>query len=101
MHEVNIQTIDMGQELGKTIEASFLCSPVKGKSPMADQALHKRLACAIVPTLFIHAVGQTSQLKPSPQVVELSLGYGDLEWSNTHQVAFTSLAAWVRHFEAW
>ena len=92
MHEVDIQLTDPGNELRESVEAIFLGSPVKTKSPAANQAFHECEAGSIVPALGIRTAWHASELEPSQQVVKLVFGNGNLERSYIHWIAFTSTA---------
>ena len=69
MYEVEAETVDLGPELGKSIELFLLSAPIEAASPVIDQLPHVPQPRTVVPVRAFDLVGLPGMVQACTQVV--------------------------------
>ena len=70
VQEVNINAVDLGQALTKTVELPLAAPPVITRTPVVDESLDERQGRTLRPVIDQFGVGPAREFEPSPQIVK-------------------------------
>ena len=79
MDEVDLLTVDVGEEVRPTVEPLLLRAPVELGAPVVAEVLEVREIGAVVPAAARNLVGPARAREPLAEVVEHGLGNLDPE----------------------
>src|ERR1700760_2395538 len=80
MNEMDVQTVDLGDELVETVQRRFPRPPVVAVCPILGQLAGVRQRDALTPVIHAFGLRPSGPPQSRPQIVENLVRYGYPEW---------------------
>ena len=90
MDEVNIEPVDLGRELSRSVQFGLLCAPVETVPPVGYERLQISQLGALFPARARHLVGPANMIQSLTEIVERLFRDLNMKSFNCHFVSFLS-----------